>query len=81
MAPSIENDIRSEAKERADDEAIKVFVKNLRQLLMESPLGQKLPSPQSSPFSQITDPPEIGLPKPSSTGALNHAVWFEEVAR
>jgi len=41
MAPSIENDIRSEAKERADDEAIKVFVKNLRQLLMESPLGQK----------------------------------------
>jgi len=41
MAPSIENDIRNDAKERADDEAIKVFVKNLRQLLMESPLGQK----------------------------------------
>jgi len=41
MSPSIENDIRNDAKERADDEAIKVFVKNLRQLLMESPLGQK----------------------------------------
>ena len=41
MAPSIENDIRNDAKERADDEAIKVFIKNLRQLLMESPLGQK----------------------------------------
>ena len=41
MASSIENDIRNDAKEQADDEAIKVFVKNLRQLLMESPLGQK----------------------------------------
>jgi len=41
MSPSIENDIRNDVKERADDEAITVFVKNMCQLLMEAPLGQK----------------------------------------
>ena len=41
LAPSIENETRNNAKQRADDEAIAVFAENLRQLLMSSPLGQK----------------------------------------
>jgi uncharacterized protein len=41
LAPSIETDIRRDAKERADDEAIRVFARNLRECLMASPLGQK----------------------------------------
>ncbi len=39
--PSIENQILSQAKERADEEAIAVFAENLRQLLLSSPLGEK----------------------------------------
>ncbi|MBO7239041.1 MAG: RNA-binding transcriptional accessory protein [Bacteroidaceae bacterium] len=41
LAPSIENETRGNAKQRADDEAIAVFAENLRQLLMSPPLGQK----------------------------------------
>ncbi|MEI6574549.1 MAG: Tex family protein [Bacteroidota bacterium] len=41
MAPSIETEIRNLAKEKADKEAIRVFVENLRQLLLAPPLGQK----------------------------------------
>lgn len=41
LAPSIENETRSNSKQRADEEAISVFAENLRQLLMSSPLGQK----------------------------------------
>lgn len=41
LAPSIENETRSNAKQKADDEAIAVFAENLRQLLLSSPLGQK----------------------------------------
>jgi protein Tex len=41
LQPSIENEVRAEAKEKADNEAIRVFVENLRQLLMAPPLGQK----------------------------------------
>ena len=41
LAPSIENETRNVAKQRADDEAIAVFAENLRQLLMSPPLGQK----------------------------------------
>ena len=37
----METETRAQLKERADAEAIKVFVTNLRQLLMSSPLGQK----------------------------------------
>ena len=39
--PSIENEFATLSKERADDEAIKVFTENLRQLLLSAPLGQK----------------------------------------
>ena len=39
--PSIENEFAALSKERADEEAIKVFTKNLRQLLLSPPLGQK----------------------------------------
>lgn len=41
IRPSIENEIMAEAKERADDAAIKNFATNLRQLLMAAPLGSK----------------------------------------
>lgn len=41
LAPSVENEILSQAKEKADEEAIRVFVANLRQLLLAPPLGQK----------------------------------------
>jgi len=41
LAPSMETEIRHEAKERADEEAIRVFAENLRQILMAPPLGQR----------------------------------------
>jgi uncharacterized protein len=41
LAPSMETEIRLETKKRADEEAIRVFAENLRQLLLASPLGQK----------------------------------------
>ncbi|MBK8700625.1 MAG: RNA-binding transcriptional accessory protein [Saprospiraceae bacterium] len=41
ILPSIENLIRSEYKEKADAEAIRIFTDNLRQLLLAPPLGQK----------------------------------------
>ncbi len=41
MAPSIETETRHQLKEAADQEAIRVFAENLRQLLLAPPLGQK----------------------------------------
>jgi uncharacterized protein len=41
LAPSMENETRADLKARADQESIKVFAENLRQLLLASPLGQK----------------------------------------
>ncbi len=41
MAPSIETEIRTEMKEKADHEAVRVFADNVRQLLLAPPLGQK----------------------------------------
>src|SRR5690606_22745679 len=41
LRPSLENEILSKTKEKADAEAIKVFGKNLRQLLLAPPLGAK----------------------------------------
>ena len=41
LAPSIETDIRQQAKERADDEALRVFVRNLRETLMAPPMGPR----------------------------------------
>ena len=41
LAPSMENEIKSFYKEKADEEAIRVFAENLRQLLLAPPLGQK----------------------------------------
>ncbi|MDD5499085.1 MAG: Tex-like N-terminal domain-containing protein, partial [Dehalococcoidales bacterium] len=40
LAPSIETDALSLAKERSDEEALKVFARNLRNTLMAPPLGQ-----------------------------------------
>ncbi|MDX1778632.1 MAG: helix-hairpin-helix domain-containing protein, partial [Thermodesulfobacteriota bacterium] len=41
LSPSMENEIQSTAKKRADEEAVRVFAENLRQLLLAPPLGQK----------------------------------------
>lgn len=41
LKPSIENELLNKVKEKSDIEAIKVFEKNLSQLLLASPLGQK----------------------------------------
>lgn len=41
LASSMETEFRNFSKERADEEAIKVFADNLRQLLLSSPLGEK----------------------------------------
>jgi uncharacterized protein len=41
LKPSIETEFGNLSKEQADDEAIRVFAENLRQLLLSAPLGQK----------------------------------------
>ncbi len=41
LQPSIETEFRKLSKEKADEEAIRVFAENLRQLLMAAPLGEK----------------------------------------
>lgn len=41
LAPSLENELRKELKDRADAEAIEVFSNNLKELLLAPPLGQK----------------------------------------
>lgn len=41
LQPSVENEFASSSKTAADTEAIRIFARNLEQLLMASPLGQK----------------------------------------
>ncbi len=41
LSPSMETEFKNAAKELADEEAIRVFAENLRQLLLAPPLGQK----------------------------------------
>ncbi len=41
LKPSIENEFRLQSKNKADEDAIRVFADNLRQLLLASPLGAK----------------------------------------
>ncbi|MFN7704010.1 MAG: Tex family protein [Chryseotalea sp.] len=41
LKPSLETEVRIESKMKADDEAIKVFCTNLKELLLAAPLGQK----------------------------------------
>ena len=41
MAPSLENELLGELKERADREAVRVFADNLKELLLAPPLGRK----------------------------------------
>ena len=41
LKPSIETEFATLSKEKADEEAIRVFAENLRQLLLGAPLGQK----------------------------------------
>jgi uncharacterized protein len=41
LSSSMENEIQTASKQRADEESIKVFAENMRQLLLAPPLGQK----------------------------------------
>lgn len=41
MGPAMETELRGLSKDRADEEAIRVFAENLRELLLSSPAGQK----------------------------------------
>ena len=41
LAPALSNEILSKSKEKADTNAIQVFAKNLQQLLLQAPLGEK----------------------------------------
>jgi uncharacterized protein len=41
IRPSLETEIRMESKMKADEDAIKVFASNLKELLLSAPLGQK----------------------------------------
>ncbi|HZX73710.1 MAG TPA: Tex family protein [Cyclobacteriaceae bacterium] len=41
LSPSLETEVRMESKMKADEEAIKVFASNLKELLLAAPLGQK----------------------------------------
>ncbi len=41
LCPSIETEFRTLSKEKADEQAIRVFAENLKQLLMSPPLGQR----------------------------------------
>lgn len=41
LAPSLENEVLAEAKEKADKQSIEVFSTNLSQLLLAAPLGEK----------------------------------------
>ncbi len=41
LKPAIETEFAAESKAKADGEAIAIFVENLKQLLLSSPLGQK----------------------------------------
>lgn len=41
LAPALSNEALVNAKEKADETAIKVFAENLRQLLLSAPLGEK----------------------------------------
>ena len=41
LSSSMKNEIQAASKQRADEEAVRVFAENLRQLLLDPPLGQK----------------------------------------
>ncbi|MBQ7191622.1 MAG: RNA-binding transcriptional accessory protein [Paludibacteraceae bacterium] len=41
LKPAIETEFAADSKQKADTEAIRVFADNLRQLLLDAPLGQK----------------------------------------
>ncbi len=41
LGPAMETEIRNLSKEKADEEAIRVFAENARQLLLAAPMGQK----------------------------------------
>lgn len=42
LSPSLETELRQEMKKKSDEKAIEVFAANLRELLLASPMGQKI---------------------------------------
>ena len=42
LAPSLETELRQEMKKKSDEKAIEIFASNLRELLLASPMGQKI---------------------------------------
>ena len=52
LSLSIETEIRLATKERAEEEAIRVFAENLRQLLLAPPLDRKISLPLTPVFAQ-----------------------------
>ena len=63
LMPAMETEVRAEAKKRADENAIRVFAENIRQLLLAAPLGQKLvldPVPGSRTVCKVLSLDEQG---------------------
>ena len=55
LKPSIETEFAAITKEKADEEAIRVFVENLRQLLLAPPLGKKRVLYDIDKLDQVVD--------------------------
>ena len=75
MAPSLETEVRADAKTRADEEAIRVFSDNLRELLLAPPLGGKT---CHGAGSGLSDRRKAGVPRragqaPVSRYRVSHA--------
>ena len=56
IAPAIEREIRSDLTEKAEDGAIKVFGKNLEQLLMQPPIAGQVVLGWDPAFRAVVDP-------------------------
>ena len=67
LAPTIEVELRVELKTRADDEAITIFGRNLEQLLLSSPAGEKRVLGLDPGFRSGVKVAVVG-----ATGALQH---------
>ena len=67
LAPAIEVELRIELKTRADDEAITIFGRNLEQLLLASPAGEKRVVGLDPGFRT-----GVKVAVVSATGALQH---------
>ena len=88
IAPSIENEIRAALTEKAEDESIKVFGKNLQQLLMQPPISGATvlgfdPGYTNGCKLAVVDPTgkvlDTGVIYPTLKNALNNADKRHEI--